>query len=130
VLGVFCRRFGVPLIDGGSVRLPRLIGHARALDLLLTGRAVDATEAFAIGLVNRLVEPGQARAAAEALAHELARLPQAALRGDRLSSYQQWDMSLEDAMQNELRHGLGALAEAVVGAKRFSDGAGRHGSNP
>jgi enoyl-CoA hydratase len=128
VLGVFCRRFGVPLIDGGTIRLPRLVGHGRALDLILTGRAVDADEALAMGLVNRVVEPGQARAAAEALALELSRLPQAAMRGDRLSSYEQWDMSVPEALVNELRHGLGAMSEATSGAQRFQAGAGRHGS--
>jgi enoyl-CoA hydratase len=126
-LGVFCRRFGVPLIDGGTIRLPRLIGLSRALDLILTGRAVDATEALAIGLVNRVVPPGQARAAAEQLAHELAELPQAALRADRTSAYQQFGMSLDAALANELALGSQALAEALAGAQRFSGGAGRHG---
>ncbi len=128
VLGVFCRRWGVPLIDGGTIRLPRIVGHGRALDLILTGRAVDAHEALAMGLVNRVVPRGQARAAALALAAELARLPQAALRGDRLSAYEQWDLAHDDALANELRHGVAALAEGLGGAARFAAGAGRHGA--
>ena len=127
VLGVFCRRFGVPLIDGGTIRLPRMIGLSRALDLILTGRAVDAQEALAIGLVNRVVPRGQARAAAEQLAHELAALPQAALRADRTSAYLQHDLDLPAALQQELELGSRALAEAVQGAARFTGGAGRHG---
>jgi enoyl-CoA hydratase len=128
-LGVFCRRFGVPLIDGGTIRLPRLIGLSRALDLILTGRGVRADEALAIGLVNRVVPPGEARAAAEQLAHELAALPQAALRADRTSAYQQFGMSLDAALANELQLGSHALAEALAGAQRFSSGAGRHGEH-
>ncbi|HEX5063875.1 MAG TPA: crotonase/enoyl-CoA hydratase family protein [Kofleriaceae bacterium] len=126
-LGVFCRRFGVPLIDGGTIRLPRLIGLSRALDLILTGRAVKADEALMMGLVNRVVPPGQARAAAEQLAHELAELPQAAMRGDRMSAYLQHDLDLEAALQKELELGSRALGEAVQGATRFTGGAGRHG---
>jgi enoyl-CoA hydratase len=128
VLGVFCRRFGVPLIDGGTIRLPRLIGLSRALDLILTGRAVTADEAFAIGLVNRVVPRGQARAAAEQLAHELAGLPQAALRADRESAYLQHGMDLDQALAQELKLGSRALAEAMQGATQFAGGAGRHGS--
>jgi enoyl-CoA hydratase len=128
VLGVFCRRFGVPLIDGGTIRLPRLIGLSRALDLILTGRAVDADEALAMGLANRVVPRGQGRAEAEKLARQLAAFPQAALRGDRLSAYEQHDLSLEDALRNELRHGMTSLAaEAQAGAARFAGGAGRGG---
>jgi enoyl-CoA hydratase len=128
VLGVFCRRWGVPLIDGGTVRLPRIVGLGRALDLILTGRPVDAEEALAIGLANRVVPPGQSRAAAEALAHELARFPQLCLRHDRLSAYEQHDLPLDAALANELRHGLVALErEALPGAARFAAGEGRGG---
>jgi len=127
VLGVFCRRFGVPLIDGGTIRLPRLIGLSRALDLILTGRAVKADEALAIGLVNRVVPKGEARLAAERLAHELCELPQTAMRADRMSAYLQHDLDLEAALAQELELGSKALAEGVDGARRFSDGAGRHG---
>jgi enoyl-CoA hydratase/carnithine racemase len=128
VLGVFCRRWGVPLIDGGTIRLPRVVGLGRALDLILTGRAVGADEALAMGLVSRVVPSGQARAAAVALAHELAALPQAALRGDRLSAYQACDLALDQALTNELEHGMRALGEGVAGAARFAGGAGRHGA--
>jgi enoyl-CoA hydratase len=127
VLGVFCRRFGVPLIDGGTIRLPRLIGLSRALDLILTGRAVHAEEALAIGLVNRVVPRGEALAAAQQLAHQLAALPQAALRADRISAYTQFDLAFDAALVNELEHGRHALAEGLEGARRFSAGAGRHG---
>ena len=121
ILGVFCRRWGVPLIDGGTVRLPRLIGLSRALDMILTGRPVGATEALAMGLANRVVAPGEARASAEALAHELAALPQVCMRQDRLSAYEQFGMSLDDAIANELRHGLVSLAAGVQdGARAFT----------
>lgn len=129
VLGVFCRRWGIPLIDGGTVRLPRLIGLSRALDLILTGRPVDAQEALSIGLVNRVVPKGTAREAAEKLARELASFPQTCLRGDRRSAYEQFDLSFEEAMANEFSHGLNALqAETGAGAKKFAGGSGRHGA--
>jgi enoyl-CoA hydratase len=129
VLGVFCRRWGVPLIDGGTVRLPRLIGLSRALDLILTGRPVGADEALAIGLANRVVPSGGARAAAEELASEIARFPQACMRGDRQSALEQADLDLPDALANELRHGLESIRsrEAAEGARRFAAGRGRHG---
>jgi len=125
--GVFCRRWGVPLIDGGTVRLPRLIGLSRALDLILTGRAVKADEALQMGLANRVVPRGQARAAAEALARELAALPQLCLRNDRLSAYEQFGMTLPEAMDNEFKHGWTSLAHAGEGIDKFAGGAGRHG---
>jgi enoyl-CoA hydratase len=130
VFGVFCRRWGVPLIDGGTVRLPRLIGQGRALDMILTGRPVGAAEALAIGLANRVVPQGASRAAAEALARELAALPQVCLRSDRLSAYEQWGQDGAAAMANEFRRGAAVLAsgEARAGAERFSRGAGRHGN--
>lgn len=128
VLGVYCRRWGVPLIDGGTVRLPRLIGLGRALDLILTGRGVPAHEALAMGLVNRVVPTGEARKAAEALALEIAKFPQVCLRGDRLSAHQQFDMPLSEALANEFRHGLRSLeSDALAGARKFASGAGRHG---
>lgn len=128
-MGVFNRRFGVPLIDGGTVRLPRLIGHGRALDLLLTGRAVGAEEALSIGLVNRLVPQGSALAAARRLAHELTLLPQTCLRSDRLSAYEQWSLTIGDALANESARGIRVIesGEAVEGARRFGEGRGRHG---
>ncbi|MDW5596505.1 crotonase/enoyl-CoA hydratase family protein [Conexibacter stalactiti] len=129
VLGVFCRRWGVPLIDGGTVRLPRIVGLGRALDLILTGRPVSAKEALAIGLATLVVPPGESRTAAEALARELARFPQLCMRHDRLSAYEQHELPLEQALANELRHGLVALEhEALDGAARFAAGEGRHGA--
>jgi enoyl-CoA hydratase len=130
VLGVFCRRFGVPLIDGGTVRLPHLVGMGRALDLILTGRPVSAAEALAMGLVNRVVPAGQARAAAEALAGELAALPQACLRSDRASALEAASLPEEDAMANEFLHGLRVLSapDFAAGVQSFRDGAGRGGS--
>ncbi len=128
-LGVLCRRWGVPLIDGGTVRLPRLIGLSRALDLILTGRSVIASEALAMGLVNRVVPRGTSRAAAEELARELAALPQACLRSDRLAAIEGLDMPFAQAMENELRRGASSLSsEGLAGAERFRAGAGRHGS--
>lgn len=130
VFGVYCRRWGVPLIDGGTVRLPRLIGHSRAMDMILTGRAVDAEEALQIGLANRLVEDGQALPAALELAESLGRLPQHCLRSDRLSTCEQWGLPLEAALANEFRRGLEVLAsnETSEGVARFAAGAGRHGA--
>jgi enoyl-CoA hydratase len=129
VLGVFCRRWGVPLIDGGTVRLPRLIGGSRAMDLILTGRPVDATEAERIGLVNRVVPSGTTRAAAEELARALAELPQECLRQDRLSALEQDGLDETDAMRGEYLRGLRSLASgALEGAGRFAEGAGRHGA--
>lgn len=128
VMGVFCRRWGVPLIDGGTVRLPRLIGHSRAMDLILTGRGVDAAEAYAIGLANRVVPTGQARRAAEELAAELAHLPQQCMRADRLSAIRQWGESEKDAMDFEFASIALVKDEAMHGAGRFAAGAGRHGA--
>ncbi|MGH2866743.1 MAG: crotonase/enoyl-CoA hydratase family protein [Solirubrobacteraceae bacterium] len=128
VLGVFCRRWGVPLIDGGTVRLPRLIGTSRAMDLILTGRGVGAAEAERIGLVNRVVGVGESLAAAQALAAELAQFPQTCLREDRLSVLEQDGLNEREAMAGELEHGLRSLAEVQAGLERFRAGAGRHGA--
>jgi len=129
VFGVYCRRWGVPLIDLGTIRLPRLIGHSNAMDLILTGRGVSGDEAVRMGLVNRLVDKGRAREAAVALAHELARFPQRCLRADRLSSYEQWGLDLPAALLAETRRGIDVIrsGETLAGAERFARGAGRHG---
>ncbi|HUE21893.1 MAG TPA: crotonase/enoyl-CoA hydratase family protein [Bryobacteraceae bacterium] len=129
-LGVYCRRFGVPLIDLGTIRLPRLIGQSQALDLILTGRGVSGEEALRMGLANRLVESGHALEGALELARTLAGFPQACLRSDRLSCYEQAGLSTEEAMRNEFRRGLDVLGsgEATAGARKFAAGAGRHGS--
>lgn len=130
VFGVFCRRFGVPLIDGGTVRLPRLIGLSRALDLILTGRAVAAHEALAMGLANRVVPKGMAREAAEQLASEIAKFPQATMKSDRMSAYASLDLPLTDALAHEFTLGMASMAtgEAATGATSFAKGKGRHGA--
>jgi enoyl-CoA hydratase len=129
VFGVFCRRWGIPLMDGGTIRLARLIGHSHALDLILTGRGVSGEEALRMGLANRLVPTGQALPAAIALAREIASRPQAALRSDRLSSYEQWSLTLTDALQGEYRHGMQTLAtgEMLGGLERYASGDWRRG---
>ena len=128
IFGVFCRRWGVPLIDGGTVRLPRLIGQSRALDLILTGRPVDAKEALQMGLANRVVPKGKAQETAESLALDLANFPQLCMRLDRQSVYAQWDLNLEEALKQEFENSVKAVyAEGLQGAGRFSAGAGRHG---
>lgn len=130
VFGVYNRRWGVPLVDGGTIRLPRLIGQSRALDLILTGRGVSGQEALAMGLVNRLTPPGAALQVAFELAENLARVPQRGLRSDRLSAYEQWSLDWEDAFRNETRRGRQVLdsGESIAGARRFAEGHGRHGA--
>ncbi len=130
VMGIFCRRWGVPLVDGGTIRLPRLIGMSRAMDLILTGRPVKADEAFQIGLANRIVEDGRSLDAAKKLALQIAAFPQLCMRNDRLSAYEQWNLPLEDALSNEFEKGMETInsQETVIGAKRFASGKGRHGN--
>lgn len=130
VLGVYCRRFGVPLMDGGTVRLPRLIGQGRALDMILTGRGVGAAEALAIGLVDRVVPGGGALDAAVGLAHQLVGLPQTCMRSDRMCVHEQWSLDTASALRNETEHGLRVIAsgETRAGAERFAAGEGRHGA--
>ncbi len=125
--GVYCRRFGVPLIDGGTVRLPRLVGMGHAMDLILTGRKVEPAEALAMGLANRVVPRGQARDAAVALARELAKFPQATMNADRMSAYVQWDQPLAQAMHQEWERGKHRIGDGLEGAGRFASGEGRHG---
>jgi enoyl-CoA hydratase len=131
VFGVYCRRWGVPLIDGGTVRLPRLVGHSQAMDLILTGRGVSGEEARSMGLANRIVPPGTALDAALELAHQLAALPQRCMRSDRMSAYEQWDVGAQPAaLANEFEHGVAVIrsGETQAGARRFAEGAGRHGA--
>ncbi|MCL2541110.1 MAG: crotonase/enoyl-CoA hydratase family protein [Nocardioidaceae bacterium] len=128
-LGVFCRRWGVPLIDGGTVRLPRLIGHSHAMDLILTGREVGAEEALRTGLVNRVSAPGHVLDEAISLAEQIAAFPQTCMRHDRLSAYEQEGLGIDEAIANEWKHGeISLAADTVAGATRFAGGAGRHGS--
>ncbi len=129
VMGIFCRRWGVPLIDGGTIRLPRLIGMSRAMDLILTGRPVGAEEALQMGLANRVVKEGEALTAAKALAKQLTAFPQLCMRNDRLSMYEQWNRDLPDALANEFEKGMATVnsGETFKGASRFASGKGRHG---
>jgi enoyl-CoA hydratase/carnithine racemase len=129
VFGVYCRRWGVPLIDGGTIRLPRLVGHSHALDLILTGRGVSGDEALRMGVANRVVPPGTALTAAIELAAQLAALPQTCMRSDRRSSYEQWHLDVEAALSRETQLGLDVIrsGETLAGAARFAAGAGRHG---
>jgi enoyl-CoA hydratase len=128
VFGVYCRRWGVPLIDGGTIRLTRIVGQGRAMDLVVTGRAVAADEALAIGLANRKAPAGEALAMAQQWAAEIAALPQTCLRQDRLSLLEQWGLDEDEAIANEWRHGMTSLAEGLGGAARFVSGEGRHGA--
>jgi enoyl-CoA hydratase len=128
IFGVFCRRWGVPLIDGGTVRLPRLIGASRAMDMILTGRPIEAEEALEMGLANRVVPAGESRRAAEELAHQVAAFPETCMREDRLSLLEQEGLDEQAALQNEFAHGLRSLQDAPQGIERFRHGAGRHGS--
>jgi enoyl-CoA hydratase len=128
VFGVFCRRWGVPLIDGGTVRLPRIVGAGRAMDLILTGRPVDADEALSIGLVNRVVSSGWARTEAEQLAASIAEFPQECMRGDRAAALDAWSLPESEALSVEFEHGLASLVHVAAGLERFRSGAGRHGS--
>jgi enoyl-CoA hydratase len=125
--GVYCRRWGVPLVDGGTVRLPRIVGMGRAMDLILTGRKVDAAEALHIGLAERVVPRGRAREEAEKIAHEIARFPQGAVRADRRSAYETHGLPVREALELEWRSGMPTMVEAVGGAARFAGGKGRHG---
>ena len=129
VFGVYCRRFGVPLVDMGTIRLPRLIGQSRALDMILTGRGVSGDEALAFGLANRLVDPGESLEGAKELAREIAAFPQLCMRNDRLSAYEQWSLTTDEAIRNETRRGLEVIrsGETLAGVQRFASGVGRHG---
>ena len=130
VFGVYCRRWGVPLMDGGTIRLPRIVGQGNAMDLILTGRGVSGDEALRMGLANRIVEPGEALSAAVALAHELAALPQQCMRSDRLSAYRQWSLDLDPALAQEFAAGMAVVQgpELLTGLQRYVEGAGRHGA--